>query len=61
MTLALAQRPPAGERAEEEFLAPGGQRKPLKRLDSDKGIQGNPSLFSLILFARDWPGLAGFC
>ena len=23
----------------------GGQRKPLKRLDSDKRIQGNPSLF----------------
>ena len=25
--------------------APGGQRKSLKRLDSEKGIQGNPSLF----------------
>ena len=24
---------------------PGGQRKSLKRLDSDKGIKGNQSLF----------------
>ena len=24
---------------------PGGQRNPLKTLDSDKAIQGNPSLF----------------
>jgi hypothetical protein len=31
----------------------GGRRKPLKRLDPDKGIQANS-------FARLWPGLAGF-
>jgi hypothetical protein len=28
-----------------------GKRKPLKKLDSDKRIQGNPSLFSMIFLA----------
>jgi hypothetical protein len=40
--------------------APGGQRNSLKRLDSDKKIQGNPSFFSWICLARALPGLAAF-
>jgi hypothetical protein len=28
-----------------DFFALGGQRNRLKRLDSEKGIQGNPGLF----------------
>jgi hypothetical protein len=35
---------PAGQ-AEQKKKGPGGQRKPLKRLDSAKRIQGNPSFF----------------
>jgi hypothetical protein len=27
------------------LFAPGGRRNPLKRLNPDKGIQGNQSLF----------------
>jgi hypothetical protein len=38
-----------------------GRRNPLKRLDSDKEIQENPSLFPLIGFDQAWPGFAGFC
>ena len=30
---------------EQIFFAPGGRRNPLKRLNPDKEIQGNPSLF----------------
>jgi hypothetical protein len=37
---------------EKQKKRPGGQRKPLKRLDSDKGIQGNPSLFLGASLAR---------
>jgi hypothetical protein len=36
------------------FLAPGGQRNPLKRLNSDKEMQGNPSLF----LGKIWLALA---
>ena len=28
-----------------DFFAPGGRCNPLKRLKTDKEIQGNPSLF----------------
>jgi len=35
----------AGTRASKRKKAPRGQRKSLKRLDSDKEIQGNPSVF----------------
>src|SRR5208283_889688 len=38
----------------------GGRRNPLKRLVSDKRIQGNPSLFPLIFLARAWPDFARF-
>jgi hypothetical protein len=53
-------RPIAREWSEERFFALGGHDNPLKRLNPAKKIQGNPSLFSLIGFARIWPGLAGF-
>jgi hypothetical protein len=33
------------ETGKERFLARGGHDNPLKKLDSDKEIQGNPSLF----------------
>jgi hypothetical protein len=47
----------------EGFFAPGGRRNLLKRLISDKGIQGNPSQkFCSILLAsvRAWLDLAKF-
>jgi hypothetical protein len=47
---ALNARPTRQERKN----APGGRRNPLKKLDPDKRIQGNPSLFSLIPLA--WLG-----
>jgi hypothetical protein len=34
-----------GEGNGKNFFAPGGQRNPLKRLDPDKEIKGNPSPF----------------
>jgi hypothetical protein len=34
-----------GERSRRRFFWPGGRRNPLKRLNPDKGIQGNQSLF----------------
>jgi hypothetical protein len=42
----------AGERSRKRIFRLGSQRNPLIRLDSDKRIQGIPSLFSLISFAR---------
>jgi hypothetical protein len=45
------------------FLAQGSRRNPLKRLDPDKGIQGNPRqkfCSSLIGLVPAWPGLAKF-
>jgi len=38
----------------------GGQRNPLKRLKTDKRIQGNPSFFPLIFLARIWIRLEKF-
>src|ERR1700734_3164498 len=55
----LFRRAARGER----FFAPGGRRNLLKRLISDKGIQGNPSqIFCSILLAsvRAWLDLAKF-
>jgi hypothetical protein len=37
-----------------------GQRNPLKRLKTDKRIQGNPSVFLCFSFVRAWLGFAGF-
>jgi hypothetical protein len=34
-----------GKGADKEFFALGGRYNPLKRLNSDKRIQGNPSFF----------------
>jgi len=34
-----------GEKEAEEIFALGGRRNPLERLDSDKEIKGNQSLF----------------
>jgi hypothetical protein len=39
------RRPTARKAAGKDFFCPRGQRNPLKRLVSDKEIQGNPSLF----------------
>jgi hypothetical protein len=50
-----------GAKTEKTFSAPGGQRNPLKRLDSDKEIQGNQSLFSWRNLAWAWPGFARLC
>jgi hypothetical protein len=36
---------PPAKRDEKDFFAPGGQRNPLKRLKTDKGIQGKPGVF----------------
>jgi hypothetical protein len=33
------------DRGAEDFLGPGGRRNPLKTLNSDKEIQGNPRVF----------------
>jgi hypothetical protein len=57
---AAVRWPIAREWSQERFFALGGRDNPLKRLISAKKIQGNPSLFSLILFAWAWPGFAGF-
>ena len=38
----------------------GGRRKPLKRLDPDKRIQGNPRPFPLMDLGPAWPSFAGF-
>jgi hypothetical protein len=46
--------------AEKEKMRLGGQRNPLKRLVSDKGIKGNQSLFlGKIWLDNGWP-LIGF-
>src|SRR5271168_5252985 len=41
----------------EKLFCPGGHDNPLKRLISNKGIQGNPSFFPLEKFGLAWPGL----
>jgi hypothetical protein len=41
------------ERSGKRLFCPRGQRNRLKRLVSDKEIQGNPSLF----LGKIWPGL----
>jgi hypothetical protein len=46
---ACAQR----ERNAESIFSPGGQRNPLKKLDSDKEIKGNQSFF----LGKIWSGL----
>ena len=48
------------ERGAEDISGPGGPRKSLKRLNSDKEIQGQPSRFLGNVFARAWPDLAEF-
>jgi hypothetical protein len=42
---------------EKDFFAVGGQRNPLKRLNSAKGKQGNPGLF----LGKTRLGLARLC
>jgi hypothetical protein len=49
--------------SKKRFFCPGGQRNALKRLNPDKGIQGNPSFFPWQNLARlgpVWPGLGKF-
>jgi hypothetical protein len=50
-----------GKGAGERIFALGGRHNPLKRLNSDKEIQGNPSPFSWKYLAWAWAGLGGFC
>src|SRR5271163_940246 len=46
----------SGERGAEDISGPGGPRKSLKRLNSDKEIQGKPSL--VLGFSLGWLGPA---
>jgi hypothetical protein len=53
----------SGGWSQDRFLRWGGQCNPLKRLIPAKETQGNPSLFSLIGFARiclAWPDFEQF-
>jgi hypothetical protein len=45
----------------EDFFGPRGRRSPLIRLNSDKEIQGNQSLFPWKNVVRVWPDLARLC
>src|ERR1700685_1978693 len=45
MTIWPEWPPSGGGKGGKGFFCPRGQRNPLKRLISDKEIQGNPSLF----------------
>jgi hypothetical protein len=53
------RRPERGKTTEKRIFCLKGQRNRLKKLDPEKRIQGNPSLFASISFAVPWPGLAG--
>jgi hypothetical protein len=43
--LASSAKASATQETRRILFAPGGRRNPLKRLKTDKEIQGNPSLF----------------
>jgi hypothetical protein len=49
-----------GEERRENFLCLGGHDNPLKRLKTDKGIQGNQSLFLGKIWLKLGLALLGF-
>jgi hypothetical protein len=56
-------RPCAADRAKQNFFCPGGHDNPLKRLISDKEIQGKQSIFLGNIWLKlglAWPGFDKF-